>query len=128
MVGRASKKLGSQLPEAEFLGLMDSKSVIEVMQRHDVLVVPSLFETAGMVIAEAGSQGVTAIARRVGGMPEMTNYGETGFLFDTSSDLKQIINTVTSKELEAKGKLAKEWAQQLKPELIAAQYAEAFLK
>mgnify|MGYP000488652422 FL=1 len=128
MVGRASKKLGSQLPEAEFLGQMDAQSIIEVMNRHDVLLVPSLFENAGTVVAEAASQGLPTIARRVGGMPEMTNYGETGFLFETSSDLKQILNTVTSKELEAKGKLAKEWAQQLKPELIAAQYAEAFLK
>jgi glycosyltransferase involved in cell wall biosynthesis len=127
MVGRASKKLRSQLHQADFLGQMDSQGIIEAMNRHDVLLVPSLFENAGTVVAEAASQSLPTIARRVGGMPEMTNYGDTGFLFDVNADLVQIINSSTKQELKAKGKLAKDWAQQLKPELIAAKYAESFL-
>jgi glycosyltransferase involved in cell wall biosynthesis len=97
------------------------------MREHDVLLVPSLFENAGTVVAEAASQGLPTIAREVGGMPEMTNYGESGYLFNTNEKLDEILDSMSTKELSSKGLLAKEWAQQLKPELIATQYAEAFL-
>jgi hypothetical protein len=60
-------------------------------------------------------------------MTEMTNYGETGYFFKTKAELDEILDFLSNKELSSKGVLAKEWAQQLKPELIATQYAEAFL-
>ena len=127
LVGRYSNKLASFIPKANFTGSLDSRSVMQHMREHDVLLVPSLFETAGMVIAEAGSQGTPTIAREVGGMPEMTNYGETGYLFKTKQELDETLDSLSNKELSSKGQSAKEWAQQLKPKLIATQYAEAFL-
>ena len=128
LIGTASKKLKAALPNASFLGQLDSEGIIRVMQQQDVLLVPSLFENAGTVVAEAASQGLPTIARRVGGMPEMTNYGETGYLFENQSQLSQIVGSLTKRELRSMGILAKEWSQKLKPELIARQYAEAFLK
>ena len=127
MVGRYSRKLASALPRAKFSGPLDSVSVVQQMREHDVLLVPSLFENAGTVVAEAASQRLPTIAREVGGMPEMTNYGETGYLFKTKEELDEILGSLSTKELSTKGASAKEWAQQLKPELIATQYAEAFL-
>lgn len=127
-VGRASEQLRARLPMANFLGNMNSESILGVLGRHDVLLVPSLFENAGTVVAEAASQGLPTIARNVGGMPEMTNFGETGYLFSDSSELAQIITTVSKSEIMMKGKLAKEWAQQMRPEVIATKYAEAFLR
>ena len=127
MVGRYSQKLESSLPRAKFTGPLDSGSVMQQTTQHDVLLVPSLFENAGTVVAEAASQGLPTIAREVGGMPEMTNYGETGYLFKTKAELDQILDSLSRTELSSRGALAKEWAQQLKPELIATQYAEAFL-
>ena len=126
-VGRYSNKLASHIPLANFMGPLDSGSVLRQIRENDVLLVPSLSEAAGMVIAEAGTQGIPTIAREVGGMPEMTNYGETGYLFNTSQDLDAILDSLSRTELASKGALAKEWAQRLRPELIAAQYAEAFL-
>jgi glycosyltransferase involved in cell wall biosynthesis len=127
MIGRYSKKLSSSLPRAKFTGPLDSGSVMQRMREHDVLLVPSLFENAGTVVAEAASQGLPTIAREVGGMPEMTNHGESGYLFQTNEELDEILDSLSNKELSSKGISAKEWAQQLKPELIATQYAEAFL-
>ena len=127
MVGRYSNKLASSLPRATFTGPLDSGSVLRRMRAQDVLLVSSLFENAGTVVAEAASQGLPTIARGVGGMPEMTNYGETGYLFRTKVELDEILDSLSKKELCSKGIFAKEWAQQMKPELIAAQYAEGFL-
>ena len=128
LIGTASNKLKAALRNASFLGQLDSESIIGIMRQQDVLLVPSLFENAGTVVAEAASQGLPTIARRIGGMPEMTNYGETGYLFDDQSQLSQIVSSLTKSELRSKGLLARDWSQQLKPELIARQYAEAFLK
>ena len=127
LIGRYSNNLASSIPKARFTGPLDPASVMSKMREHDVLLVPSLFENAGTVVGEAASQGLPTIAREVGGMPEMTNYGSTGYLFNTNQELDEILNSLSTKELSSKGFSAKEWAQQLKPELIATQYAEAFL-
>lgn len=127
LIGRYSHRLRKTLPNAVFLGSMPSREVMNQLRGCDVLLVPSLFENAGTVVAEAASQGLPTIARNVGGMPEMTNYGKTGYLFKNEEQLSQILESLESSKLFRKGLLAKEWAQQLKPELIAAQYAETFL-
>ena len=127
LVGRSSNKLSALIPEAKFMGLLSSASVMQHMSAHDVLLVPSLFENAGTVVAEAASQGLPTIARNVGGMPEMTNFGVTGYLFKTNEELNGILDSLSNAELSSKGNLAMEWAQQLRPELIATQYAETFL-
>ena len=127
MIGRFSSRLSSVIPGAKFAGPLDSGSVMKQMREHDVLLVPSLFENAGTVVAEAASQGLPSLAREVGGMPEMTNYGETGYLFKTNQELDAIVDSLSTTGLLSKGMLAKDWAQQLRPELIATQYAEAYL-
>ena len=126
-IGRYSNKLASSIPRAKFTGPLDSSFVLKQMRKHTVLLVPSLFENAGTVVAEAASQGLPAIAREVGGMSEMTNSGSTGYFFKNKEELDQILDSLSTQELFPKGPLAKEWPQQLKPELIATQYAEAFL-
>lgn len=126
-IGKYSKKLASSVPGAYFLGPLKTEGVMKQMRQHDALLVPSLFENAGTVVAEAASQGLPTIARAVGGMPEMTNYGQTGYLFRTNDELDEILDSLSTTELSSKGALAKDWAQQLKPQLIAAKYAEALL-
>lgn len=108
-------------------GPRESGSVMMQIREHDVLIVPSLFETAGMVAAEAGSQWIATIPIEVGGIPETTNYSENGYLYKAKDDLDQILDSLSTSELRIKGLVAKEWPQQLKSELIASQYAEAFL-
>ena len=127
MVGRFSRALSQAIPLATFAGRLNAEQIMECLRRSDALLVPSLFENSGTVVAEAASQGVPAIAREVGGMPEMTNYGETGFLFRTESQLDDILESVSRTDLRAKGCVAREWAQQFTPEAIANKYAGAFL-
>ena len=126
-VGRSSIGLTRRFPNEVFTGSLDSEGVRLQMRSHDVLLVPSLFENAGTVVAEAASQGTPSIARNVGGMPEMTGFGEIGYLFQDSLELKEIVKSLTLAEISNRGSIAKEWAQKFRPSLIASQYVEAFL-
>lgn len=127
MVGRASLKLRKSMPSATFLGPLGSTELRQQMGTHDLLLVPSLFENAGTVVAEAASQGLPSMARAVGGMEEMTNFGDIGYLFKTKEDLHALLDSIPVKEIARRGNLAKEWAQQFRSEKIALRYAELFL-
>ena len=127
LIGRSSSWLRRAIPKANFMGPLSSNSVLAQLREHDLLLVPSLHENAGTVLAEAASQGIPSIARNVGGMPEMTNYGSTGYIFQDDSHLEEIFESITKTDLTKKGSLAREWAQRLKPELIATEYAKEFL-
>jgi N-acetyl-alpha-D-glucosaminyl L-malate synthase BshA len=61
-----------------FLGKQDS--VAEIMACADLLVLPSQNESFGLVALEAMASGVPVIASCAGGLPEVVDNGETGFL------------------------------------------------
>jgi glycosyltransferase involved in cell wall biosynthesis len=61
-----------------FTGLRDD--IPEIMRSLDVLVVPSLSEGFGRVIAEANAVGTPVVAAAVGGIPEVVEDGVTGVL------------------------------------------------
>lgn len=61
-----------------FLGKQDS--VAEIMACADLLLLPSQNESFGLVALEAMASGVPVIASRAGGLPEVVDHGETGFL------------------------------------------------
>ena len=73
-------KLAEGLP-VEFLGWRDD--VYEVLQRLDLLVVPSTREPATTrVVLEAYSCGLPVVAYPTGGIPEILADEQTGFLVD----------------------------------------------
>jgi len=55
-------------------------SVLPYLQRADIFVHPSLTETFGLVVAEAGLAGCPVVCTNVGGLPELVRDGETGLL------------------------------------------------
>lgn len=76
-----------------FAGSIDD--IAEVYKITDFLVVPSLIEPFGRVVAEAMLSGVPVIATRAGGIPEMIQSGYSGLLVD-SRDPELIANAVFS--------------------------------
>ncbi|HZL59299.1 MAG TPA: glycosyltransferase family 4 protein [Stellaceae bacterium] len=63
-----------------WLGRVTHDRVLEIMQRHDVFVFPSLFEGFGLVILEAMAQGLPVIATPNGGGPMVVADGTDGFI------------------------------------------------
>jgi glycosyltransferase involved in cell wall biosynthesis len=59
--------------------------VLREMQRHDVLVFPSLFEGFGLVIVEAMSQGLPVITTSNTVGPDIIESGSNGFLIPIRS-------------------------------------------
>ena len=68
---------------ARFAGAYDNARVGEILDRIDVLVVPSLWwENSPIVIHEAFAAGIPVIAARAGGMAELVTDGRDGLLFE----------------------------------------------
>lgn len=78
-------------PQVEFRGWVDPNAFFA---DADLLVVPSLWEEPlPRVCHEAMAHGVPIIASRTGGLPEIVQDGETGFLFDVGDrdDLERVL-------------------------------------
>jgi glycosyltransferase involved in cell wall biosynthesis len=75
-------------------GKVDNVQIETVYGQTDVLVLPSIWpENHPVSIAEAMASGIPVIASRVGGIPEMVDHGDTGFLVD-AGDAVQLAATM----------------------------------
>lgn len=67
---------------SHYLGLLNKEQVREELLKSDILVVPSVHETFGLVYAEAMSQGVPVIYTRGQGFDGQYKDGEVGYSVD----------------------------------------------
>ena len=64
----------------EFRGSQPPFEVKRTMSEADILLLSSVKEEFGVVLAEAQAMGLPIVATRVGGVPEVVDDGVTGFL------------------------------------------------
>ncbi len=86
-----------------FLGKLDN--VPDLMGCTDVLLLPSEFESFGLVALEAMSCEVPVVATNVGGIPEVVTHGETGFLGELGNVRQmadQVLTILRNPELKAR--------------------------
>lgn len=85
------------------LGLSDRVRLYEGLPHDEVLlymenakgfVLPSRYESFGIVILEAGLYGLPVIASNVGGIPEIISHNETGRLFEPG-DIDALANELS---------------------------------
>ncbi len=77
------KKLATELQihdRIEFLGLVKQPDLPLLYSAADVCVVPSYYESFGLVALESLACGTPVVATRVGGAENIIRHGETGYL------------------------------------------------
>ena len=78
--------LGACGPMVQYTGFLTGDALSEFYRQARFAVVPSLWHEAfGLVAAEAMAIGLPVIASRIGGLQEVVDDGETGFLVEPRS-------------------------------------------
>ncbi len=85
--------------KVNLLGRVFGKSLIELYQNSDILIMNSATEGTPMVILEAFSAGIPVIATPVGNIPKLINEGYNGEFTDGSVDtivhkIKKVIDSI----------------------------------
>ena len=75
------------------LGNLQNEQVLQEIRKSYALVLPSFYETQGIVLLEANANGKPVVASRVGGILEVVENGHNGFLFEPN-DLKTLADKV----------------------------------
>lgn len=125
-----TKQIGIE-DKVHFLG--KQKNIPLLLQGTDLLLLLSEKESFGLVLLEAMMAGVPCVATEVGGIPEVINEGETGFMVplgDTDATAEKALQLLTN---PTKWKQFSEAATQsvyrkFASEKIAAQYEALYEK
>jgi len=117
------------LDKAKFFG--NVRSVEDILARTDVFVLPSERESFGLAALEAMASSVPVIATRVGGLPEVIDHKEDGFLCDlgdTDTMAEYAVELLRDESYRRKiGKKAREKVEkQFTPGIIVPQYEKCY--
>lgn len=66
------------------------KNVAEVLERNQIVLIPSRLEAFGLTAAEAMATGRIVISSNAGGLPEVVKDGKTGLVFEVG-DVKDLV-------------------------------------
>ena len=92
----------SALKATTFLGYVEEESLVQLYADCDILVAPSLFESFGLMYAEAMAHAKPVVAFHTGAAPEVVVHNETGILVepnDVTELANALIDLAKSKEL-----------------------------
>ncbi len=101
-----------------FLGRLEKDAVEAAITASRVVVLPSRwYENAPMSVLESYGLGRTVIGARIGGIPELVQEGETGFLFDVDNidqltDLLRKVASMPDAALTQMGHHASDWVRE----------------
>jgi glycosyltransferase involved in cell wall biosynthesis len=92
-------KIAIQTSNIEMLGFKSGDELNTLIREASFIIVPSeWYENNPLTIIEAYANGKPVIGSNVGGIPEIINDGETGFLFEMGS-VKDLSDKITKAEL-----------------------------
>jgi glycosyltransferase involved in cell wall biosynthesis len=75
-----ARALAQIYPNVKYLGFIPQKMIVDLYNSHDVVIVPSRWETLSYVCLEAQSCGIPVIATNIPGPNIIVKHGETGLL------------------------------------------------
>ncbi len=80
-LGASLREASRELPNFRLLGFQDQPSIIRAYHGADILLVPSEFETWGLVVNEAAACGLASIVTdRCGASGDLVVEGKTGYI------------------------------------------------
>ena len=113
-----------------FLGVRDQDKLSYYYSAADVVVMPSHYESFGMVALEAMACGTPVIASEVGGLAYLVRDGETGFTIpaeEPETRCERVSRLLNDRELhDSMSKRAVEYAQDYAWEKIAKQIVDVY--
>ncbi len=80
--------------KVEFTGRVSTERKTELLSNCKVFVMPSLFESYGLAVAEAMTWGKPVVASKVGGLPEVVGNGGILTPIKNSGALAEALNTM----------------------------------
>jgi len=108
-----------------FLGFLSGEKKEAILQRSSLVVVPSRYESFGIILLEAMAYGKPVVASRIGGIPEIVRDRETGLLFevgDVTGLADRIIELIEKPDLRKKiGDAGRKLAERYSWSVIADQ-------
>jgi glycosyltransferase involved in cell wall biosynthesis len=124
--------LNTALNRYKWIPSLPHAEILQLMQQHDVLVFPSLFEGFGLVITEAMSQGTPVITTNRTAGPDLISHGENGWIVEAGSTeaLMQNIEGLLSRpeQIVAAGKAAMQAAKNRPWQVYGVELARAVQK
>ncbi|MBN2013931.1 MAG: glycosyltransferase family 4 protein [Candidatus Altiarchaeota archaeon] len=113
-----------------FLGSLDKEGLKMRYSECSVFVLPSQEESLGLVLVEAMAAGKPVVASGIGGIPDVVDNNENGFLVEYGNS-KQLAERITvllnDKNLrETMGTKGREKAKEFKNEVIAKQIYDLY--
>lgn len=112
-----------KLDNIDYAGWLPPSELANYFIAADVLIMPSRWESFGLVAAEAHSYGLPVVASRCCSLPEVVDEGVTGYLFEpgSSHELIRIIkNTPRSTWCELGQNAYKRYEEKFKSEIMCA--------
>ncbi len=98
IAGKGPKEddLKKAVPDAVFLGWVDHKKLPSVYSAADMLLLPSKFDTFGVVVLEAMSCGLPVTAYNTKGPKDIIENGKNGYLVKTRSEMIAVVDDYLS--------------------------------
>lgn len=86
-----------------FTGWISKNEMGKYLVAADALIMPSRWESFGLVAVEAQSYRIPIIASNNTAIPEVVHNGKTGYLFETDnySQLRSLLSSINKKKLKA---------------------------
>lgn len=109
-----------------------STEVERILSMSDVFLLPSESESFGLAALEAMASFVPVVATRAGGLPEVVDHGDSGYLEavgDTEAMARDVLELLTTPgKREAMGQRARAKAEEFAMAAVGSQYINLYQK
>ena len=128
----ALKALAASLPglDVEFMGYRSGEPLRQLVRGARAVVLPSQwYENAPMSVLESMAMGKPVIGARIGGIPEMIDEGETGWIFESRSvpELTHCLQRAAAAGATALARMGRTARQRVAERFSRARYQQAVL-